>query len=183
MTISEKESNNSLDIQNIKQSILAIGGGGLDYWKSAAGTDKALFDLLYSLIFSDNRKLAWRSAWIIDNASEEFPDLLSEKLPEIIEGLLTTNNGSLKRHFSRILCRYQLPEQYLGAIVDRCFALLSPVEPIAVRVFAMQILFNITRDIPDLKGELVSVLENLLEEGGSAGFINRANKLLRILRK
>ena len=108
--------------------------------------------------------------------------MLNEKLSEIIEGLLTTQNGSLKRHFTRILCRYQIPEEYQGRIVNRSFELLAPLEPPAVRVFAMQLLFNIAQHLPDLKGELISVIEGLTEEVCSAGFINRAGKLLRQLR-
>jgi hypothetical protein len=45
----------------------------------------------------------------------------------------------------------------------------------------MQLLFNISQKNPDLKGELKSVIETLMEEGGSAGFINRCKKLLRKL--
>lgn len=171
----------NIEIQNIRQNILAIGGGELEIWKKSAIADKRLFSQIFLFIFSENPKLAWRSCWIIDNAAEEFPDLLSEKLPEIIAGLLSTKNGSLKRHFTRILCRYQIPEEYLGEIVNRSFELLAPSEPIAVRANAMQLLFNITQHQPDLKGELISVIESLMEEGGSAGFINRSGKLLRQL--
>jgi hypothetical protein len=48
-------------------------------------------------------------------------------------------------------------------------------------VNAMQLLFNLSQDLPDLKGELRSVLEGLIDEGGSAGFINRALKLAKQL--
>jgi hypothetical protein len=66
-------------------------------------------------------------------------------------------------------------------VIDRCFELLVPSEPAAVRVNAMQLLFNLSQDLPDLKGELRSVLEGLIDEGGSAGFINRALKLAKQL--
>jgi hypothetical protein len=108
--------------------------------------------------------------------------LLANKIPTIINGLLTTKDGSLKRHFTRILCRYQIPVEYMSAVIDRSFGLLSPSEPVSVRVFAMQLLFNISNVIPELKGELIIVLEQLVEEGGSAGFINRSGRLLRQLR-
>jgi hypothetical protein len=182
MITSAKKMRDYLDIQNIKQSILAIGSGELAFWKRAVAADEELFNLLFKLIFSGDQRLAWRSCWIIDNASEDSPDLLADKLPEIIDGFLSTSNGSLKRHFTRILCRYQIPEEYLGAIVNRSFELLAPYEPIAVRVFALQLLFNISLLVPDLKGELIPVIESLMDEGASAGFINRSAKLLRQLR-
>ena len=166
----------------IKQSILTIGSGELGIWKRSVIADESLFNQLFQFVFSGDHQIAWRACWIIDNAAEEFPELLVDKLPDLIAGLLATKDSSLKRHFTRILCRYQIPEEYLGAIVNRCFELLTPSEPPAVRVYAMQLLFNITILQPDLKGELISVIQGLMEEGGTAGFINRAEKLLRLLR-
>ena len=166
----------------IRQEIFKIGINEIGLWKKAVIADERLFNQLYGFINSKDHRLAWRSCWIIDNASAECPELLQDKLPEIIEALITPRDGSLKRHLTRILCRYTIPEYYLVVLVNKCFELLLPVEPPAVRVFAMQILFNITLQLPDIKGELISVMENMREEGGSAGFINRSGKLLRILR-
>lgn len=172
----------NIDNRDIIQTIFSTGINELEVWKSAVKDDNRLFNKLFQFIFSDDKRLAMRSCWIIDNASEEFPDLLSDKLPEIIDALLSTKNGSLKRHFTRILCRYEIPENYLGAIVNRSFELLAPSEPVSVRVHAMQLLFNIARIVPDLKGELILVIENLREEESSAGFINRSGKLLQQLK-
>jgi len=166
----------------IKQILLTIGVGELEIWKRSVIADESLFNQLFQIIFSGDHRMAWRACWIIDNAAEEFPELLADKLPDLISGLLSTKDSSLKRHFARILCRYQIPEEYLGAVVNRSFELLAPSEPKAVRVFAIQLLFNIAQHLPDLKGELISVIECLMEEGGSAGFINRSGKLLRKLR-
>lgn len=177
-----KEMCDNEDIENIKSKTLSFGVKELGIWKKSVKADERLFNQLFQFIFSDNQRLAWHCCWIIDSASEEFPDLLVGRLSEIITGLSSTKNGSLKRHFTRILCRYQIPEEYLGAIVNRSFELLAPSEPIAVRANALQLLFNIAQHLPDLKGELISVIECLMEEGGSAGFINRSGKLLRQLR-
>ena len=182
MTISAKEICDNSDSENIKQKVLTMGVGELELWKRSAIADERLFGRLFRWIFSDNQRLAWHACWIVDTASEDFPDLLADKVPEIIEGLLSTKSGSLKRHFTRILCRYPIPEKYLGVIVNRSFELLAPSEPIAVRVFALQLLFNIAQHLPDLKGELISVIESLMDEGGSKGFINRSTKLLQQLR-
>lgn len=172
----------SFEIKDIRQNILAIGGGEMELWAKAVANDETLFNQLFQYIFSDDQRLAWRSCWIIDNADERFPDLLADRIPEIISGLLTTKKGSLKRHFTRMLCRHKIPNEFLGEVVNRSFGLLGPSEPVSVRVFAMQLLFNIAQDVPDLKGELICMLESLREEGGSAGFINRSGKLLRLLR-
>jgi len=172
---------NKIDNKVLREEIYSIGVGELALWKRAVNADKELFNQLYELIFSDDHRLSWRAAWIIDSASEDYPELISDKIPEIIQALISTKNGSLKRHFTRILSRYLIPGQYLVVCVNRCFELLTPSEPPAVRVNAMQVLYNISQQIPDLKGELISVIANLMDEGGSAGFRNRAEKLLRKL--
>ncbi len=182
MIISANEMYDKSDSKNIKHDLLTIGAGELEIWKRSVVADEQLFVQLFQFIFSDDKRLAWRSCWVIDTASEVFPDLLTDKIPEIIAGLVSTKNSSLKRHFTRILCRYQIPEDHLGTLVNRCYELLAPYEPAAVRVFAIQLLFNISQQHPDLKGELICVIETLMEEGGSAGFVNRAGKLLRQLR-
>jgi len=182
MIISAKKIPDRADHNIIKQDLLTLGCGELEVWRKTVIADKEFFDQLFRLIFSDDKRVAWRSCWIIDTAAEECPDLLADKIPEIIEGLISTKNSSLKRHFTRILCRYQIPQPYLGAVVNKSFELLVPSEAAAVRVFAMQLLFNISQELPDLKGELICVLESLQEEGATAGFINRSGKLLRRLR-
>ncbi len=173
--------NNNIETSDVKQLILSFGSGERELLKKLIGTDKGLFDQLFCWIFSDNHRLAWRCGWIIDTTSEQLPDLLTDRIPAIISGLSATTDSSLKRHFTRILCRYQIPEIYQVVVINRCFELLAPSEPAAVRVNAMQMLFNMSLQLPDLKGELRSVLEGLIDEGGSAGFINRAEKLLNQL--
>lgn len=177
-----KETSNDIIIKDVVKNIFSHGGGGPAFLIDRIVSDKNLFEQLFLLIFSDDPKMAWRSCWIIDTASEKHPELLLGKIPEIINGLLITQNGSLKRHFARILCRYHIQDEYLTTMIDRGFELLSPAERAAVRVNAMQLLFNIAQRVPDLKGELRSVIEGLIDEGGSVGFINRANKLYRKLR-
>ena len=181
MTISAIEIQDKSDDDMLRQHIFSFGAKGQEIWKSAVKTDKALFDKIFQFIFTGDKRLAWRSCWIIDTASEEYPEIIADKLPKIISSLLITKDGSLKRHFTRILSRYEIPEEYLGPIINRCFELLGPSEAPAVRVNAMQVLFNIAQQIPELRGELSSVIENLMEEGGSVGFMNRSAKILNLL--
>ena len=182
MTTSGKEIYDNPATSDIELKILTISSGEHVIWKQTVMADEKLFNQLFELVFSDNQPLAWRACWIVDGASELNPALMNDKLPRIITSFISTQNESLKRHFARILCRFPIPEEYQGVVVNRCFDLLVPVEPAAVRVNAMQLLFNISGQIPDLKNELISVIEGLIDEGGSVGFLNRSVKLLRRLR-
>ncbi len=172
---------NRIDPAELGRKIKQIGGGELEIWKHSALADEELFSQLYQLTYSKDHKIAWRSCWIIDTTAEASPGRLIPYLPEIIDRLSTEKSGSIKRHFTRILSRYDIPEECLGQLVDTAFRLLSPSEAIAVRANAMQILYNIALREPDLKGELASVIESILDEGGTPGLVSRARKLLREL--
>lgn len=181
MSTSGNKVQNEIDPGKIKESLQHIGAGELKIWKYTVLTDEQAFGKVFDLIFSDDQKVAWRSAWIIDSASEEFPDLISDYLSKIIVHFSQTQNSSLKRILTRMLSRYKIPEEFLGLVVDRCYKLLSPLEPVAVRVNAMIVLYNIARQEPDLKPELATVLSGIIEEGGSAGLMNKAEKIMKKL--
>ena len=180
MTTSSNKIDNEVS-ENLKQQILKIGGGELDLWKFSVLSDGQLFKQLYELIYSEDEKVAWRSAWIIDNAAEDRPEMLTPFIPDIVAHLIITKNSSLKRIFTRMLSRYKIPDELLGSVLDRCYQLLSPVEPVAVRVNAMQVIFNITQQEPALKQEFLIVLHDMLEEGGTAGLVNRTSKLIKAI--
>jgi hypothetical protein len=183
MITSDREVYKESDTRLLKEKLLNIGEGELRIWKLSVLSDESLFKQVYSLIYSTDQKAAWRAGWIIDNATEKFPELLAPFIPDIISQLIMTRNSSLKRIFTRMLSRFEIPEEFLVQVVNRCFELLSPAEPAAVRVNAMQVLFNVSQREPGLKQELATVLESLLEERESKGFINRAEKLLQQLRR
>jgi len=54
-------------------------------------------------------------------------------------------------------------------------------EPIAIRVFAMTVLANLADTYPEIKGELIAVIEDQMPYG-SAGFISRGKKILKKLK-
>jgi len=180
MTTSFSKTYNEI-LEELKQKILKIGGGELELWKLSVLSDEMLFKQLYELIYSEEEKVAWRSGWIIDNAAEDHHEMLAAFIPDIVAQLLITKNSSLKRIFTRILIRYEIPDELLGSVLDRCYQLLSPLEPVAVRANAMQVIYNITQLEPALKQEFLIVLRDLLEEGGTAGLVNRASKLIKAI--
>ena len=182
MASSDNDTKGRIEVDNLKYRLLQIRGGELEIWKRSVLTDKELFNQLYEMTFSPDHKIAWRACWIVDNAAEDSPELLCSHIPEIVSRLAEEKSGSMKRHYTRILCRYQIPEELLGRLVDISFQLLSPNEDVAVRANVMQLLYNISQLEPDLKGELASVLETLLEEGGTPGIVSKASKLLKKLR-
>ena len=69
-----------------------------------------------------------------------------------------------------------------GKVVDLCFTFLSDgTQPIAIRVFAMTVLTNIAKENPELKNEIIPLIEDQMPFG-SAGFRSRGRKVLQELK-
>lgn len=159
-----------------------LGKQEIYLWKELVKKDESLFAEIYRLIYSENPRIAWHAAWVIDHVSEENPSKLKPYVSELIDKLPGLKSSSLKRHFTRMLLSQEIPEHLLGSLIDVLYYLLSPEEAIAVRANALQLLYNISMIEPDLKPELISVIEGILEEELTPGMNSKGRNLLKALR-
>ncbi len=143
-----------------------------------------LYQLLVDLAFYSNEKNSWRAAYILDKITDSRPDLLVPYLKPMIEQLKVESNSSKKRHFLKLISQNEIPKAYIGFMFDYCLQTISSgKEPPAVRVHAMQNLFNIAQEYPELRGEILSVIEHEMEYHSTAGIKARGKKLVNKLRK
>jgi len=137
---------------------------------------------LVEIALNSNHPKSWRAAWLMDKINDKAPVLIIDYIPEIIEKLKTETSDGKKRHLLKLVSLKEIPGEYLGFLTDFCIAIFtSSKEPIAVRVHAMQILGNIAMKEPDLKPEIVLIMEHEMENHGSAGIVSRCKKILRKL--
>lgn len=167
------------DLTNILKKIGNLETG---IWKEMVRRDESLFAQIYTLIYHENPKTAWHAAWVIDHVSEADPGKLEAYIPDLIDQLPHLKSSSLKRHFTRMLNRYEIPENRLGMLVDVLYNLLSPAEAIAVRANALQLLYKVALIEPELQPELISVTEAILEEELTPGMISKGKKILWLLK-
>jgi hypothetical protein len=147
------------------------------------GHDAKRFDQLIQLFLSDTYRISQRAAWPLSYCVEEYPELIKPHLAKVLK--LLGKQGApdaVKRNIVRFLQFIEIPKNHIGVVADTCFSLMDPKEPIAVRVFSMSVLANITRHEPDLKKELRIIIEDQLPFA-SAGFRARAKKVLKELEK
>ncbi len=141
-------------------------------------------EIIMSKALDDNRPENWRAAWMVDKIHDRYPELVIPHFPAITQFLLTTENSAKKRHFLKLLSLHPIPEENMALLLNFCIIVFSnAAEPVAVRVHAMQILFNIAQQEPDFSGELIELIEHEMEYHGSAGLASRGNKLLKKLYK
>lgn len=139
-------------------------------------------DIIVSKALDDSQPENWRAMWMVEKIYDQHPELVRPYLPVLTTFLFTTQNAGKKRHLLKLISLNALPEEKLAFLLNYCIDLFTnAAEPVAVRVHAMQILFNIAQKEPDFTGELIGLIEHEIEYHGSAGIISRGSKLLKKL--
>ncbi len=144
-----------------------------------------IFDELWTIALSEELPINWRAAWAIKGIWEESPELVSPHLSNMRRALANIKQDGVKREFLKMISENPLPddEEELGILLKYCFDwLASPMEPIAVRAHSMEILFQISAQIPEIIPELKTTIEVAMQEG-SAGMVSRGRKILKALQK
>jgi hypothetical protein len=139
-----------------------------------------LLDELWQFAINTN-PAAWKAVWVMDKINDTRPDLIIPYLKPMLEIVEQLKQSGQKRHMLKLLSLHPLPAEPSGGFIDYCFTILqSRTEPVAGRVHAMQLLFNIAEMIPEFKNELRIVIEDVIVEG-TAGIRSRGTKLLKTL--
>ena len=146
------------------------------------GHDSDRLAALMTVFLGDNYRLSQRAAWVISTIADKTPWLLEPWLPKMVAKMREQGvHDAVKRNVVRVLQDMAIPDSILDDLADACFGFLAdPQEAVAIRVFSMSVLEKICQKIPELKSELRLLLEEHLPHG-TAGFKNRAQKILRRL--
>ncbi len=131
-----------------------------------------------------NQHISNYAGWIISYLGENNQQLIKKHLPIIIQKLDNNeNNSAMIRNVFRTLQFVDIPQKHEGYVLTKGFEFLNNNNsPIAVKVFAMTVVFNLSVKYPEIQKELKLSLENQLEHA-SAGFKSRATKILKKLTK
>lgn len=150
------------------------------------GNDETRVQELLNCFFAQTKdyRVPQRAAHVVSILYDRNPDLIKPYIPQFIEKLKEPKlKGSLKRNILRILQHGNVPEDSKGFVYDLVFQwMMDPKEEIAVRAFACTVLYQISQDYFDLKYELKSALDLILEENPLApGVLSRARKTRELL--
>lgn len=140
--------------------------------------DKTPFsDLLDILLLPP--PISTRFSWLLGSLSECESTFLGEILPFIVENKTHIQVSDINRVLAKqcYICSPNLPENLEGQLIDDLFGyLMDKGETISTKDYAMKALQKITAKYPDLKPELITVLNSLIESH-SGGIKKRAEKL------
>ena len=158
-------------------------GVGKDLLINEVIKSESHFGELLELSLHEKDPLAWRACWVLDGSDEKEPGLARKYIPAVIEALPTLESMGTLRSLLRLLCRYDIPEEQQGLLIDLCFNyLVSEKYPVAVKAHAMQIIYHHVLIYPELKDEFITILEDQAKNN-SAGFMGRARNLMKQMEK
>lgn len=151
----------------------------LVYWVS---NDPKRFDELMKLYFSNEEKVSQRTALALGYIFEKQPEFFYPYLPKMVAQLDEKVHDALIRCTFKVLTLLDIPENLESIVLDKAYKFFSTGNyPPAIKVYAMQTIFNIAQKYSELQPELKASIEMQLPNG-SAGFKNRAEKLLKKLK-
>jgi hypothetical protein len=145
------------------------------------GDDPELLDMVYRLALRENGKTSMRAARVFDLADESRPGLARPYLDDAAGRIPEIKHTSVQRCLMRTLSRYPLTENedILGRFYDFCFRLItSHTAPVAVRYYGMFFAYQTCLKEPDLKHELIPMLEEVIRID-SPGMKVRARDFLK----
>jgi hypothetical protein len=142
-----------------------------------------LFDIYVDIFLSLDGTLSRRAAWVITHAVTRMPELVTaESLEAMLKLAGDMKHDAEKRNLAKVLSQVVLPDKLKGEVLDLCFNWLNdPGESIAVRAYCMDTLTNLTTEFPEIKPEIIAVIENHMDRF-SPGLKNKGVKMLRKLR-
>lgn len=150
--------------------------------REMGGSEEGFRELL-EMALGEQDPLAWRATWVLDGCDEHYPGLARKHVSRIVRHLPSITSHGVLRSMLRMLCRHQVPEEQQGLLIDLCFSyLVSELYPLAVKVHAMQILYNHVLLYPELKHELLTVIEDQADHN-SVAFRVRGRQIMEKLEK
>jgi hypothetical protein len=146
------------------------------------GDSQARFDELFDLFLNDEYRVVQRAAWPLSNAVIAHPQFIKKHFSKLLKNLEKPNlHNAVKRNTVRLLQDIAIPKKFQGQVMNLCFEYIhSPDEAAAIKAFSLTILENLSKEYPEIKPELKTIIEDRWNYE-SAAFHSRARKILKKL--
>lgn len=147
--------------------------------------DQEKFDTFMNCFFTDEYRVNQRAAMVLSACFDRQPELVKSHLVRLIKNLEDPKlHVALKRNTVRILQEVDVPEELRSGLFDSCLKFISdPNEPVAVKAFSMKVCINICKHYPELKQEVIPIIENAMLHSESKGIHSRGRAMLKQLQK
>ncbi|WP_276502118.1 hypothetical protein [Terrimonas pollutisoli] len=146
------------------------------------GDSQQRFDELFDLFLNDEYRVVQRAAWPLSYAVIAHPKLIVKHFSKLFKNLQKPGiHDAVKRNTIRLLQDISIPKKFHGQVMNICFNYInSPAENAAVKAFALTVLDNLSKQYPEIKPELKTIIEDRWDYE-TAAFHSRARKILKKL--
>lgn len=142
-----------------------------------------LLDKLIDFTFANEEPLSRRAAWPLRILSDQKPELLKDRIEEIINHLENIQSSAVLRNILALLIRAEIPENKKMDLLNfSSRAILNPESPIAVIAHSSDIFIKIAADEVILIKELLLMLEQI-DPNSSAGIKSKTRQVKTTLLK
>lgn len=127
--------------------------------------DQESFDQLFGLLLHHERPLVMRAADCVEKVTAAHKEFLEPHKLQLLSLLKSAVNKELKWHIAQLVPRLALsPEELREVWSVLAYWTQNPNESKIVRVNALQGLFELSRNVPALKGNFENILQALAHE-------------------
>jgi hypothetical protein len=175
----------SLDNKEAYYKLLSgpLSRKAIDIVINAAGDNEEIISYISKLVINGPEPIPMRASWALEGIDLKFPHRVNPFIKSLIKSIRTCKHSGTRRNILKLLTRKTIPEDQQGHLINYCFEwLVDKAEPVAVKVYAMQIIMNHSKEYPELKQELKEILEEQYELS-SPGFKSKANHIFRSINK
>ena len=144
------------------------------------GSDQERFDQLVKIFLDGPYRITQRAAMPLSRCVERHPVLARGKIARLVKAASAEDAiDAVKRNVVRMLQFIDIPPRDHGSVAQLCTKFLADNgEAIAIRVFSMTVLANLSKIYPELRSDLKVIIEEQLPYASPA-FISRARKILK----
>ncbi len=132
------------------------------------------------LFFEGEYRVTQRAAWPMSNCVRNHPQLINPYFKKLIDKLGTPGeHDAVVRNIVRLLQDVQIPEKFHGQVMTLCFDFIQSNETaVAIKAFSLRILKNLSKQYPEIKPEIKTIIEERGEHE-TAAFRSRARDFLK----
>lgn len=133
-------------------------------------------------LLDEEHPVGMRFTWLIGHLLAEAPKQVAPIVSYCFKNRNQWTFPGIKRTIAKMLSLTGVPEEIEGLVVDELFKwTLDPKIKVAVKVHSIETLYNMVLKYPDLKEELLIVIEDQWDKN-SVAFRARAKKIRKALK-
>ncbi len=147
-------------IQEIEANLNVSSKAAVLRVAKALEENPSLAEDLFELAISNKQPLAWRAAWVFSHMADYKSPIIPIYLPRIISALIRIDHLGQRGCFLRVVSRSEFRVDDYSNLLDFSIdTLLKPSSRVSHKFYCLDLLEKFVNQIPDLKGELIMVVE------------------------